>query len=100
MHPAAGVVGDQVVRNRGALPPGAQDRERAGVRDIVDVVSDQVAVWPLLTIAGDRAVDIAGIARGQRFVIDPQPLGDAWTELLDQYVAALLEAQEDLLARG
>ncbi len=54
----------------------------------------------MLAVASDRAMDVAGIADGKGFVVDSQPLGDAGPEFLDHYVAALMQAQKDLLAGG
>src|SRR5580700_1798164 len=68
------------------------------MRNIIDVVPDQVTVRSVLSVAGDRAMDIARIADREAVVIDSQPLGNAGAEFLHHHVAALVQAQKDFLA--
>ena len=55
---------------------------------------------PVLTPAGDAAVDEAGVAREAIVGAEPEPLGDARPEPLDQRVGALDEAPRQRLPAG
>ena len=96
VQPTARVVGEQVLRNRRRLVLAPDHRERARLRDIVEVVTDEVAIRPGLAEAGHRAIDQPRVARREHREVDPKPLGDAGAELLDHHVGALRQAQEDL----
>src|SRR5580658_3519053 len=99
VHAAAGVIGDDVVRDGGRLAGAAQEREHAGGRDVVEIVADHVAIGAVLAVAGDRAVNDLGVAQADAVVVDAQALGDAGTILLDDHVGARGEAGIDFAAR-
>src|SRR5262249_45639102 len=80
-----------------ALAP--DHRERAGLRDVVEVMTHVVAIRAGLAKAGDCAIHQPGIARRKHLVADTQALGDTGAELLDHDVGALRQAQENLASR-
>ena len=78
----------------GALAAGGG--ERAGRRDVVDVVADVGRVGAGLPVAAQRAVDQARVAGRQGVVVDAQALDHAGAEALQHDVGLIGEAVEDL----
>ena len=68
-------------------------RERAGERDVVDVVAGRVRERPVLAPAGHAAVHEPRVAGEARVGADAEPLGHAGPEALDQRVGLLDQAQ-------
>ncbi len=98
-HRAAAVVADQVQRRHRALPGPADRVQRAGERDVVDVVSGAGGERPVLPPSGHPAVDQARVARVAVGGADAEPFGDARAVALQQHVGLLDEAQHRLPAR-
>ncbi len=69
----------------------AEVRERAGERDVVDVVAGGLRVRAVLTPARHPAVDELRVAGEARVGPDPESLGDAGPEALDERVGLLDE---------
>ena len=92
-HAAAAEVADQVQRRRRRLAAPADRSERAGERDVVDVVARGVRERALLAPARHAAVDQARVAREADVGAEPEPLHHARAEALDQRVGAARPAQ-------
>src|SRR5438093_620556 len=65
-------VGDLHARDDGRPARRAREADHAREAQVIDVVPDPVAIGPVLTVAGDRAVDEARILRAQRLVVAPE----------------------------
>ena len=99
-HPAAAEVADHVER-RGRLVAGPTEvRERAGERDVVDVVARGVRHRAVLAPPGHPSVDEARVAGEAGVGTDAEPLGDARPEPLEERVGRLDEPQHGLDALG
>ena len=59
---------------------------------VVEIVSDDLAVGPLLSEAGERDTDDVGLDLAERLVIHPETLGDAGPEAFDDDVDLLTRA--------
>ena len=94
-RPAAEIA-DHAERDRRRLALAAHGVERAGQRDVVQVVARGIGERALLAPAGDAAVDEARIAREARVGPEPEALGDAGAKTFDQRVGALDELQHEL----
>ncbi len=92
---AARDVGDQRRRDDRRLGGSHAERQHTGVAQIVEVVTGDVALGPVLAVAGDRAVDDARVDRGDSFVIEAEPRHHARPELFDHHVG-LFEQRHDL----
>ena len=75
-------------------------RERAGERDVVDVVAGGLRHRTVLAPAGHAAVDELRVAGEARVGAEAEPLGDAGPEALDQRVGLLDEREHRLDAVG
>ncbi len=97
---ATGEIAEQVQgrRRRLAVPP--EGVQRTDERNVVDVVSGGVRQRPLLTPAGDPAIDEARIACETVIRAEAEPLGHPGTEPLDQRVGAFDQAQCQRLPFG
>ena len=80
----------------GACALAADGRERAGQRDVVDVVAGHLGVGPLLAPARHAAVDQLGVAGHADVGAQAEALHDAGTEALEDGVGAVDEAQRRL----
>ena len=85
-HAAAAVVAEQVERRRGRLPVPAQRVERARQRDVVDVMAGGARVGALAPPAADPRVHQPWVAGLAVLGAEPEPLGDAGAEALEQHV--------------
>ena len=82
-------------------PPAATEvRERAGERDVVDVVAGRVRERAVLAPAGHPPVDQPRVAGEALVGTEPEPLGDAGPEALDERVGLLDQPQHALDAVG
>jgi hypothetical protein len=72
--------------------------QRAGQRDVVDVMAGRLGERTFLAPAGHAAIDQPGIALQADVGPEPQPLGDAGAERLGQSVGLVDQAQHDLHA--
>src|SRR3954468_18728895 len=80
---------------------GAPQRlEGAGHGEVVDVVAGPCRVRTLLTEAGEPSVDEGGVAGHAGAGADPEPLGHAGAEHLEEGVGGLAQAEHDLDAAG
>ena len=95
-HAAAAEVADHVQRRGRLLARPPEVRERAGDRDVVDVVPGGLGQGPVLTPAGHAGVDERGVASQARFRADAEAFGDAGPEALEERVGGLDEAQDGL----
>ena len=96
VHRSAGEVTEQVERDLRGSACSADRVERAGDRDVVDVVPSGLGQWSVLTPARHPAVDqLAGCGRGT-LGAEAETLGDAGAETLDQDVGLLDEVEDDL----
>ena len=84
----------------GGSPDATEVRERAGERDVVDVVAGRVRERTVLAPSGHAPVDEARVAREARVGPEPEPLGHARAEPLDERVGLLDQAQHGLDAVG
>ena len=84
----------------GLLPVATEVRERAGERDVVDVVAGRVRERPVLAPAGHAAVHEPRVAGEADVGPEAEALGDAGPEALDQRVGRLDEPQHRLDAFG
>ena len=75
-------------------------RERAGERDVVDVVAGRVRERTVLTPTGHPPVDQARVVLEARIGTDPEPLGDTGPERIDERVRALDHLQHARDALG
>ena len=96
VHAAAPEVAHQVEgRHRGlALPADAV--QRAGQRDVVQIMAGGRGVGAVLAPPGHPAVDQARVAGETVFRSDPEPLGHAGPEPLQQPVGSLHERKHGL----
>jgi len=94
-HAAAAEVAHEIER-RHRLVLGADRVQRAGERDVVDVVAGGLGEWPLLAPAGHAAVDQLRVALEADVGADAEALGDAGTERLGHAMGLLDQAQHDL----
>ena len=99
-HPAAAEVADEVDRRRRLAALAAEVRERAGERDVVDVVARGLRHRAVLAPAGHAAVDELRVAGEAHVGAEAEPLGDAGPEALDERVGLLDEPQHRLDAVG
>ena len=76
----------------------AREAEQPVAGEVVDVVPGAVAVGAVLPVAGDRAVDEAGVLRAQPLVADAEPVEHAGAERLEQDVVVADEPQQHLAA--
>ena len=95
-HAAAAVVADHVQRRGRGRADATEVRERAGERDVVDVVAGGVRHRALLPPAGHAPVDQARVAGEARVGAEPEALGDPGAEALDQRVGLLHQPQHGL----
>src|SRR5438477_670854 len=96
LHPTAGVVGEQVLRDRWQAILGADERERASLGDVVQIMPGEGGIGSGLAIAGDRAIDQTRVQRFEGVVINAQAFGYAWTQLFDQDISLTRQLVEDL----
>ena len=87
-HPAAAEIADRVDRRRRRPAGAAVGVERAGERDIVDVVPGGLGERPVLPPAGHPPVDEPRIVLEQQVRPEPEPLHHAGPEPLDQPVGS------------
>lgn len=92
-HRAAAEIADQVERRRRRLAGSADRRQRAGQRDIVDVVSRRPGQRPGLAPAGDPAEYQRGIAFEDHLGPQAQPLHGAGPEALDQHIGMVEDVE-------
>ena len=95
-HPAAGEVAQHVDRRRWLLAGATQRLERAGERDVVDVVPGGVRHRPVLAPAGQAAVHEPRVAGGALVGADAEALGDARPEHFEEHVGLLDQPQQRL----
>ena len=100
VHAAAAEVADEVERRHGRLAHAPDRRQRAGERDVVDVVAGHLRVGPLLTPAGHAAEDEPLVARQADIGAEPEAFHDAGPEALEERVGALDQLKRDLDAVG
>ena len=81
-HGAAAEVADEVDRWSRLRTLATEVRERAGERDVVDVVAGGLRVRTVLAPAGHAPVDQLRVPREADVGADAEPLGDAGTEPL------------------
>ena len=84
--PAASEVSDEVQRRHGAFAAAADRFERAGERDVVDVVTRGLRHRPVLPPAGHTAVDELRISLETHVGSEPESLHDSRPEALDERV--------------
>ncbi len=94
-RPAAEVA-EQVAREVRAVAVLAEAVEGAGDRDVVHVVAGHLRPRSVLAPAGHPAVDQPRVAGQARVGAEPEPLGRAGPQALDQDVGALDEPQHRL----
>src|SRR5262249_9506754 len=74
----------------------AREREQPGRADDVHVVRGDVAVWTVLTIRGDRAVDQVRPDRRQRLIVHAERCCYSGPVRLDHHIRRLNQAVEAL----
>ena len=99
-HPAAAEVADEVDRRRRLAAGPTEVRERAGERDVVDVVTGGLRHRTVLAPSGHPPVDELGIAGEALVGTEAEALGDAGPVALDERVGLLDETQHELDALG
>ena len=99
-HAAAAEVADHVDRRRGRLPGAPEVRERAGERDVVDVVTGGLRERTVLAPPGHAPVHEPRVAREAHVGPEPESLGDAGPVPLDERVGPLHQPQHGLDAVG
>src|SRR5262249_55542576 len=97
-HPAAAEVANHVQRWHRAFTGPAVVRERAGQRDVVDVVAGPRRVRSLLAPARHAAEDQARVAGQARVGTDAEALHHAGTKALDEGVGALDQLHQRVAA--
>ena len=88
----AAEIPDQIER-RHRLFPGTDRGQRAGHRDIVDVVAGGLRQRTFLTPSGHPAVDQTRVARLHHLRPQPQSLHHPWTEAFDQRIGMAEELE-------
>ena len=100
VHAASAEVAHQVHgRHRPGVVP-TEVGEHAGEGDVVDVVSGHRGVGAFLAPPGHAAVDEGRVAGEAVVGADPEALGHAGAEALEEHVGTLHEAQHGLDALG
>ena len=94
-HAAAAEVADHVDRRRRSLAGPAEVGERAGERDVVDVVAGRRRVRAVLAPPGHAAEHQLRVACEAHVGPDAEPLHDAGAEALDQRVGRGDEVEHD-----
>jgi hypothetical protein len=95
-HGAAAEVGDLAGR-LDRRPVGVTgEPEQPDEPEVVHVVARAVAVGPVLPVAGDRAVDDAGVDLAHRLVADAEAVEDTGAKRLEHDVGFAHRAQERL----
>ena len=97
-HAPAAEVTDQVDRRRRLGVRAPEVRERARQRDVVDVVARGLRHRTVLAPTGHASVDEPRVARETHVGAQPEPLGHARAEALEQRVGALDQPQHQLHA--
>ena len=92
-HAAAAEVADEVDRRRRLATLPTEVRERAGERDVVDVVARGLRHRTVLAPPGHAAVHELRVAREAVVGTEAEPLGHARAVALDQRVGLLDEPQ-------
>ena len=100
MHARPRVVGHEVQRDDGLAVRLADQVEHAGQREIVHVVGGIVAVGPILTETGERAVHEPRIVLAERLVVGAESLRHPGAEAFDDDVDACRELPEERLPLG
>src|SRR4029077_19156165 len=83
-------------RNGWTIVRARIERQQAGGTDIVEIVPGFLGARTGLAVAGDRAVDDAGIERRYSLIPPTEPLHDTRPKLLDQDVGARQQRCEAL----
>ena len=97
MQGGAGIIGNEVERNR-RWPVGLADQvEHPGDGQEIDVVRRQLVIRAILPVAAERAVNEARVDGLQRLVIAAKARHDAGPEALDQHVGVGRELMQQLL---
>ena len=91
----AGEVGDLDGDDGGRMSGRTSEREDAGQRHIVEVVTRAQRERAVLAVAGDAADDELRVERTERIDAEPEPLEDAGAEALDQDVGPHEELAEE-----
>ncbi len=92
-HSAAAEVADQIERRDRCLTLPTDRVQRAGERNVVDVVAGAAGIGAVLAPAGHPPVDEPGIASEADIGADTEPLGHAWTVTLDEGVRGVGERE-------
>src|SRR5262245_32398304 len=100
VHARPRVVGHEVQRDDGLAVRLADQVEHAGQREIVHVVGGIVAVGPILTETGERAVHEPRIVLAERLVVGAESLRHPGAEAFDDDVDACRELPEERLPLG
>ena len=95
VHAAAAEVADQVERRHRNLSLAGDRRQRAGQRDVVDVVAGHLRVGAFLTPAGHPAIDNLRVALEADVGTEAEAFHDAGTEAFEQRVRALDQLERD-----
>ncbi len=80
VHGSAGKIGQEIQRDGRRLSGPADQIERTGNGDIVDIMSRILAVGAVLPVAAERAVDDARVDLADRLVVDAHAFYDPGTE--------------------
>ena len=98
-HPATAVVAEEIERRNGSVL-GADGVERAGEREVVDVVPRHLRVRAVLTPARHARVDEPRVAREQVVGSDAEAFRGAGTVDVDERVGVRGECVHDVRPRG
>ena len=99
-HAPTTEVADEVQRRNGCLAAATDRLERAGQRDVVDVVAGRVGVRAVLSPTGHPAVDELRIARQTLVRSEAESLGDPRAERFEQPVRLLHQVEHERHAVG
>ena len=97
-HAAAAEVADEVEREQRPLALPRDRAERAGERDVVDVVAGHRGHRALLPVAGHPPVDELRVALRDVLGPEPEPLHHPRAKALDQRVGRRAEPQREVPA--
>jgi len=93
-HRAAAEVGDQIQRRDGRAVAIADGRQRARLRQVVDVVARDLRIRAVLPPAGDAGEDQPRVDRRALIGADAQPLAGARPEPVEQHVGLGRQVQQ------
>ena len=99
-HGPARDVGRQRRRHAGRVGRSRRQREQAGQRPIVEIVTGFADARPALAVTADRADDQLRVDRAQCVISQSQPIHDARSELFDEDVGAFDERPQIAIASG